>query len=205
VLLREYPSRPQARERHAVRLARGGELDAALAELAAMDTGGRAGIVRIELLFAAKRYAQAARHALELAPSQPQQQAAELWTLRARALAELGDDEGWAAAISSLRQVLSADVDRLAYTYALEGELHRRRGQNGSALRAFRQAYGIKNDPSYLAQYAGISLHLGDQAAALWAYMRLCELEPDHPGYCAARDRILARSRVGDFEAKVPN
>ena len=209
VLLREVPGNSAARERHARRLANQGKLDAALAELDALQrrdpTREGARVLRVELLFNARRYAEAARTALAVGNSLPVSAAARLWTLRARALAELGDDKGWTAAIAALRRTVSDDIDQLADTYALEGELYRRRHQSGAALRAYREAYSISDDSKYLVAYASVSTELGDRASALWAYMRLCELEPSHASYCATRDSMMERGRELNFGAKVRN
>ena len=209
VLLREFPDSPAARERDALRRAKRGEIDAALAELDGVLRKNRARVetrtLKVRLLFEAKRYAEAARTALALQRSLPLQQTAPLWRLRASALAALGDDAGWLDAIAALRRIASDDVDQLANTYALEGELHSQRGQPGEALRAYREAYRINEDAKYLQRYADISTQLGDHAAALWAYMELCQKQADNAAYCARRDTLLEQARAMNFGQKLRN
>ncbi len=209
VLLREHPESLSARERGARRLAARGDVDAALVELDAVSRldpkRAYPKALRVELLFAARRFPAAAEAALKLVPSVPVAEAIRMWTLRARALAELGDDKGWRSAIAGLRRTQGGDADRLADTYALSGELHQQRGQTGEALHAFREAYRIREHPGYLATFAALSLQLGDKASALWAYMRLCDVRPTGAGYCEQRDALLEAARTAKFGPGVRN
>ena len=203
VLLREFPQSPAAHEREATRLAARGDLDAALRELDAVrrqhPSRVTAHTLKAQLLFGAKRYAEAAQSAADSARSVALEASAPLWRTRASALAALGDDAGWAEAIAVLRRIASSETNRLAETYALEGQLHLERRQPGAALASYKAAYRIKEDPQYLRTYADISIQFGDRASALWAYMQLCEREPGNVAYCAKRDALLEQARRLNF------
>lgn len=199
-LRREFPERPAARERDALRLARNGDLEGALAELDAVLRANPArdvtSTLKVEVLLQGKRYAEAAASALELARTLPLAKRAPLWRVRATALAALRDDAGWAESIAELRRIASDDGDQLADVYAFEGGLHLQRGQPGEALHSYRAAYRIKKESGYLQAYASISSRLGDYGSALWAYMELCQTHPEIPEYCAQRDALLDRARA---------
>jgi hypothetical protein len=209
VLLHEFPHRPAAREREAVRLARQGNLDAALSELDALlrEDPSRVATrtLKVRLLAEGKRYAEAAASALTLTRSISLEDSAPLWQARAVALAALKDDAGWAEAIAALRRIASSNSDRLAATYELEGQLHLQRQQPGAALRSYRAAYRIKEDSKYLRAYADISTQLGDRASALWAYMELCQREPSNAANCSTRDALLEQARAMNFGGKPRN
>jgi tetratricopeptide (TPR) repeat protein len=208
ILRKEFPERPEAHERNAIRLAHDGQLQTALSELDALqhkhEARAQTKALRVRLLYESSRYAEAAREAMALASTLDGPDAAQLWTWRARALAELGDDAGWTGAVAALRRAVSDDIDRLADTYALEGELYLKRRQTGSALRAYASAYRIKADSGYLATLAGLSLELGDRAGALRALMQLCELEPDK-NYCSRRDSLIEEGKASNFGLKLRN
>jgi tetratricopeptide (TPR) repeat protein len=209
VLLQEFRKSPAAIERNALRLARAGRVDAAIAMLDALRRENprrvQSRTLRVQLLFDAQRYAEAALSALELARSVPQRDAAPLWRVRAQALATLQDDAGWRVAISTLRRIASDDADQLAETYEFEGALHLQRGQVGEALRAYRAAYRINGKAEYLRSYAEISTQFGDRASALWAYMELCQSQPKNPNDCARRDALVSQGRAMNLDGKVRN
>jgi len=209
VLRRDAPRSAAVRERDALRLSIDGKLDEALAELDAAlrldPLRERARVLRVQMLLQHQRHAEAARVAIELARSMPPQTAAQLWALRARALSALHDQNGWKSALDAVRRLVSDDIDRLADTYALEADLYRQNGQLASAMRSYKQAYGIKEDSKYLVSYAGLCMALGDKRAALWAFMRLCELASGTGQHCDTRDSLLEETRAMNLGIKLRN
>jgi tetratricopeptide (TPR) repeat protein len=209
MLLSELPHNPAALEREAMRKARQGDLDGAVRQLEAVNTRHpqrvRGRVLKVEVLMTAERYEEAAASALESARALPTEQSEALWRMRAMALSALKDDAGSDEALGMLRSIASSDSKRLAATYALEGKLHVQRQRPGAALRSYKAAYRITEDSSYLHSYGQLSIQLGDRASALWAFMELCQRQPQKAKYCAKRDALLGQDRPLNLGARPRN
>ena len=193
-LLREFPESPVAHERTAARLADAGEVEEGLAMFAKLlarePHNDSARIRRVDVLMRVGRLRQAiAQVDQDLGMVAERSRAALLWR-QAHAFANLGDAEGVQRSVLAYRRSTAETADGLAGSYALEGKLEIELDRPGAALGAFREAYRINKSPDSLLHIAQLAAQLGDRAQELWAYVKLCELDPQHASHCAARDRL---------------
>jgi tetratricopeptide (TPR) repeat protein len=202
VLMREFPDSPLARERRAWRLHLLGRTDESLAMfdslLRAHPAHARVHVMRAQILLAAGRTHEVIDEANHAISSLEEPQRSQLLTLRALASAQLGDPDLVQSAIAELRRVAGADVNQLAQSYAVEGRAMLTLNRPGEAFVAFREAYRVNQDTTYLKDLAQLAESLGDRPQALWAYMRLCEREPLGGG-CVKRDQLRGPA-IGDVQ-----
>jgi len=196
VLIDEFPERPLAFERKAYRLALEGEIDEGLASLNALlerqPDNPRARATRVEMLLTAGRYQEAIDQAERDLPLTAANYKLQILRAEGVAFARLGDVAGAQRVILSYRHHSAGSVEGLADSYAFEAGIQLALQNNNSALAAYREAYSINQETSYLVQIAELAGALGDRAQMVWAYVQLCAREPLTASYCATRDRILA-------------
>jgi tetratricopeptide (TPR) repeat protein len=196
VLIREFPDRPLAFERKAYRLASEGQIDEGLATLNALlkrqPGNPRARATRVDMLLTAGRFQETVEQAERDLPLAAAHHKLRILRAEGTAYARLGDAAGAQRVILSYRSQSAGSVQGLAESYAFEAEIQLVLENLNSALAAYREAYSINQETSYLVQVASLAGVLGDRAQMAWAYVQLCAREPLTASYCATRDRILA-------------
>jgi hypothetical protein len=93
--------------------------------------------------------------------------------------------------VLDVRAAAGTDADKLADSYALEGDIDLRLHNAASAMGAFEEAYRINFAATHLMTAAGIAEALGDRAHAIWAYGELCDHDPAGDA-CKKRNLLLA-------------
>lgn len=194
LILREFPDSPLAVERSARRLQQEGELDAGLALLDRLirrrPEYHHATVARFQLLLAAGRLQDVIDGADGALASADEATQVEILGTKAAALARAGSMELAREALNEIRRRASTDPTRLANSYELEGKILLDLKQPGEALGAYREAYRIKQETSYLRVIGMLAESLGDRPQALWAYINLCQREP-RSGGCERRNALL--------------
>lgn len=194
-VLREFPEALHPLLQEGNRLASEGQTDQALALLEraqrAHPRDYRPSLLRFRALLNAGRLHEVldAIDATLLPLSEDER--APVLEVKAFALARAGSPEFALQTVQSVRQLARTNPDKLAESYALEGRVRLELGQPGSALSAYREAYRVNEDPSYLERVAKLAESLGDHAQALWAYVQLCERDPRGTA-CERRRALLA-------------
>ena len=148
-------------------------------------------IVRYEMLMKAGRLREVVSEIDTAMVGLSDQKQVDLLRIKAMALASAGSMELAREALNELRRRSTTNPERLAQSYALEGQIHLGLKEPGSALAAYREAYRINPDTNTLRTIANIAESLGDRAQALWAYVNLCQLEPLGGG-CERRNALLS-------------
>ena len=195
LILREFPDSPLAVERTARRLQLEGELDAGLALLDQLirrrPEYHHATVARFQLLMSAGRLQEVIDGADRALASLDEATQVEILGTKASALARAGSVELAREALAEIRRRASTDPTRLANSYELEGKILLDLKLPGEALRAYREAYRIKQETGYLKVIGMLAESLGDRPQALWAYINLCQREP-RSGGCERRNALLA-------------
>jgi tetratricopeptide (TPR) repeat protein len=194
--LQEFPDTPRSLDRVAVMLARGGDVPEALYVLDRLQRAHpeypNTVPQRLQVLLDAGRLQEVISESEDNATARlelPQQ--VRVLGIRAQALARSGAEEHALEMVSKARRLGMTDAEHLAGSYELEGQIRLLLKQPGEALGAYREAYRIHAEPRFLRTIAGIAESLGDRAQALWAYINLCQREPQGGG-CERRNALLA-------------
>jgi tetratricopeptide (TPR) repeat protein len=193
-LLHEYPDSIAALERSVWRDMTAHHTDQALMTLDALQRSHpehrRSLAIRLQVELADGRLSQVVDEADKILPKLNEQEQSQVLSTKAIALARAGAGEQAEQAVAQVRRLASSDADRLSDSFALEGRVHLELREPGSALTSFREAFRIKEDSSYLRSIAQLAEGLGDRPQALWAYMNLCQREPNSDA-CTRRNELL--------------
>jgi tetratricopeptide (TPR) repeat protein len=196
MILQEFPDMPRSLNRVAVMLARGGDVPEALYVLDRLKRAHPAYQntlpERLQILLDAGRLQEVISESDDNSSARLDLlQQVRVLGIRAQALARSGAEEPALEMVSKARRLGMTDAAHLAASYELEGRVRLLLKQPGEALGAYREAYRINAEPQFLRTIAGIAESLGDRAQALWAYINLCQREPQGGG-CERRNALLA-------------
>jgi tetratricopeptide (TPR) repeat protein len=196
VLLREFPERPLAHERAAYRLASGGDVEEGVAMIDALlerqPDNPSARAMRAAMLVRGGRLTQAIAQVERDLPLVQTKDKLSLLRSQGLAYARLEDAAAAQRIVYTVRSLSSGSVASLAESYAFEAAVQLELRNMNTALAAFREAYNIQQETTYLLQVAELAGRLGDRVQMVWAYVQLCAREPANGSYCATRDLILS-------------
>ncbi len=120
----------------------------------------------------------------------------ELIVLRGRTQAALEKPDAMRESVAELRGLAAGDAERLKRAMWLLAELEQNLGNRARAIEALQEAYAFSPESSTLGRIAALAEQTGARRKAASIYAKLCEMEPEKQGWCAARDRLLGRGRL---------
>lgn len=95
--------------------------------------------------------------------------------------------------IDQLRMAAAGDLRKLADAYATLGRCELQLHNDHQALKAFRTAYRLSPNPSFLENAAHLAAKLGQTDFAISAWGHLCNVEANPARFCTTRDALRAQ------------